>query len=559
MRKYATLMIFFLGVIAGTCGGAELERGEELLARREYSKAIRVYQEILAEKPVDTLALKALALVYSKKRDWEKAAQAWEDLVKLDPDNLEANSERWFALIQASKDDSTRLNGVKEAVREEALSFIETLDDRETALALAYDGLRIAEADSARVAEIERAIVKSFPQSRKAYEIAREKFFDGLYPIWRDDTLKVAFLDDFLREYQVKDWRYTVYQYLLSSLKRLDDADRVRQYGERMLREDSLNPFAYDYLSYILLEMKVDTSRALELAMRAVQLEPGYSKPVNKPREQWELEKGSLPGTARREVAVALMAMRKLNEAEQWIKDAVRVMRPSVNDYATRASLFYTLGRIQEKKGEDDSALRSYVQALIEGDMTNKWTEKADSALKVLYARRFGSERGLMEYARSVSAYSGITFTDVTEEVGLAGRKESRVAWSDFNNDGYDDIILSGKVLFLNSEGNAFIDYSDESGIAGSSANGAVCADFDNDGNMDIFATAGGKGEKTDRLWKGRGDGTFVDLTETAGAVSDTFPTEGAAWGDYDADGHIDLYCANYEIWRQASGLPDFL
>jgi len=523
------------------------------------SKAKSVYQKILTDRPKDTLALAGLATVYSKKRDWENAAQAWENLLRIVPDNLEANSERWYALIQASKDDSVKLDRVKETVTEEALDFLRTLDDRRMALALAYDGLRIAEAESVKVAEVEQEIIRSFPQSKKGYEITTEKFFDGLYPIWRDDTLKVIFLGRFLQEYQANDWRLTVYQYLLSSLKRLDDVDGVRHYGERMLREDSLNPFAYHYLSYILLEMSVDTSRALELAMRAVELEPGYSKPQNKPLEQWKLEKSSLPGTARREVATALMAMGKLNEAERWIKDALRVMRPSVNDFATRASLFYTLGRILEEKDDDDSALGAYVKALIEGDMTNKWTEKADSAFKTVYTRRFGGEQGLMEYARRVSAYNGITFTDVTEEVGLGGRGESRIAWSDFNNDGFDDILLNGRVLFLNSQGDSFADHTDKSGIGDSGTNGAVCADFDNDGNMDFYATSGGKGEKKDRLWKGKGDGTFMDVTETAGTISDTFPTEGAAWGDYEADGHIDLYCANYETWRKASGLPDFL
>lgn len=561
MKSHIAMAVFLFLLLAGVCAGSGLEDAEELLARREYARAIRVYQDILVENPRDTLALEGLATVYTKKRDWQKAVQAWRKVHEILPYNVEANRQRWYALVQNAGDDSTKLAKVREEIDHDAnsLAYHSLRFDLETGALLRYYGLRIAEADSDTVAAAEEAILRNYSQSKKAYEIIQEKFFDGLYPIWRDDTLKVEFLDEFLKKYPANEWRFSVYQYLLSSLKRLEDADGVRDYGERMLREDSLNPFAYDYLSYILQEMKIDTLRALELAKKAVVLEPQYSKPTHKPQEQWELERGSLSGTARREVATALMALGRLDEAKKWIKKAISVMKPTVNEFATKASLHYTLGRILEEKGRNDSALKSYVQALVEGDMTNKWTEKADSAFIALYIKRFGSEQGLMERARSMAGYRGITFTDVTEKIGLGGRKESRIAWADFNNDGYDDILLSGRVLFLNSRGDSFIDYTERSGISGNGVNGAVCADFDNDGNIDFYATSGGKSKQADRLWKGNGDGTFEDVTEGAGSIRDTLPTEGAAWGDYDADGYVDLYCANYEVWREVSGLPDFL
>jgi hypothetical protein len=164
-----------------------------------------------------------------------------------------------------------------------------------------------------------------------------------------------------------------------------------------------------------------------------------------------------------------------------------------------------------------------------------------------------------MEYARRRVGYKGITFTDVTEKMGLGKRGESRVAWADFDNDGYDDLLLSGRALFLNCDGDSFREFTEASGIGLAGATGAVCADFDNDGNLDFYAISGGKGENTDRLWKGNGDGTFIDFTSVAGEVADTLSTEGAAWGDYDLDGFVDLYCANYEVWGEVSGLEDRL
>jgi tetratricopeptide (TPR) repeat protein len=409
------------------------------------------------------------------------------------------------------------------------------------------------------VLKLERAILDSFPMSLKAYEITRDRFYDGLYPIWRDDTLKVEFLDGFLGDYPVNDWRLTVYQFLFSSLKRLEDMKGIRSYGERMLAEDSLNPFAYDYLSYLLLEAGIDTVRALELALKAVEMEPSYEKPRHKPDAHWELEKPPLAATARREVATALTALGRLSEAKVWAMEALDCYTPEVSNFSTRASLFYTLGRIQELRGEKEDAMDSFTSALIEGDMTNKWTLKADSSLRDLYLEAYGSENGLMGHARMSAGYRGITFTDVTEEVGLGGRRESRIAWADFNNDGYDEILLGGRVLFLNCSGDSFRDFTDSAGIGTSGVSGAVCADFDNDGNMDFYAISGGKRDKTDRLWKGNGDGTFVDVTSVARDVTDTLSTEGAAWGDYDLDGYVDLYCANYEVWGEVSGLEDRL
>jgi tetratricopeptide (TPR) repeat protein len=554
MGRLSVLIVCVLAFVPAVFAKGKLDDAKTFLARREYSRAISAYEEILKSNPGDTLALKGLAEVYSKERDWENALKAWQDVLKQLPGDRDANGARWSALLQRAKADSTKLAEAKELVKKEALSFLETLQDKRTAHVLAYLGLRIAEADSAEILAMGDEIVADYPESATAYEIAGERFYDGLYPIWSDDTLKVRFLDKFLKDYQVYEWRLTAFQYLLSSLTRLKDLDGLREYGDRMISEDSLNPFAFEYYSYILLEMDMDTLRALELAKRAIALEPGYGRPRNKPVEEWELDKGPLGGSARREAARALAALGRLDDAKKQVQDAIKVMVPSLNDYATKASLYYTLGLIQERRSETDTALKSYVQALVEGDMTNKWSGKADTAYRALYVRKFGSEEGYMAYARKITGYRGAVFTDVTEQMGLKGSGESRIAWADFNNDGYDDILLCGSALFLNVKGETFENVTENAGIADKGGNGAVCADFDNDGNMDFYAIG-----KFDKLFKGKGDGTFEDVTAGAGAISDTLPTEGAGWGDYDADGHVDLYCANYEIWGKVSGMPDFL
>jgi hypothetical protein len=87
-----------------------------------------------------------------------------------------------------------------------------------------------------------------------------------------------------------------------------------------------------------------------------------------------------------------------------------------------------------------------------------------------------------------------------------------------------------------------------------SGGNGALWADVDNDGRLDLFTmgtgqadVAGGDG----RLWLNQGDGAFlVAEWMLPSRLSDGVPSEGAAWGDFDRDGFVDLYVANYETPR---------
>ncbi len=91
---------------------------------------------------------------------------------------------------------------------------------------------------------------------------------------------------------------------------------------------------------------------------------------------------------------------------------------------------------------------------------------------------------------------------------------------------------------------------------------GVALLDFDNDGRLDVFFTNGARipGLRKDeprfwnRLYRNQGDGTFADVTERAG-VAGIGPagkklwSVGAAWLDYDNDGDLDLFVANYLGW----------
>ena len=141
------------------------------------------------------------------------------------------------------------------------------------------------------------------------------------------------------------------------------------------------------------------------------------------------------------------------------------------------------------------------------------------------------------------------TFTDVAPGLGLDLDGDSdRALWADYDNDGYLDLYVAraeaANVLFHN-DGGTFTDVAGAVGLQGDPtgrAHGAAWGDYDGDGYLDLFVTRHGA---ADRLYRGDGTG-FVDVTTTAG-VGGTATASGRqpAWADYDGDGDIDLFVPN--------------
>jgi hypothetical protein len=74
-------------------------------------------------------------------------------------------------------------------------------------------------------------------------------------------------------------------------------------------------------------------------------------------------------------------------------------------------------------------------------------------------------------------------------------------------------------------------------GVSGGQPN--CWADFNNDGNLDLFV--GMNGKEPNKLYLNNGDGTFREVAKEVG-LADTIDTRGAACGDFDGDGQIDIY-----------------
>lgn len=138
----------------------------------------------------------------------------------------------------------------------------------------------------------------------------------------------------------------------------------------------------------------------------------------------------------------------------------------------------------------------------------------------------------------------------------------------DFDKDGWMDILLvdgssvedyrAGKChpprLYRNRHDGTFADVSAKSGLnfCGWSY-GVAIGDYDNDGWPDVYIT----GYLKSALYRNNHDGTFIDVTAKAGVANEGRWGTSAAFGDYDNDGHLDLFIANY-VDVDINDLPKF-
>jgi enediyne biosynthesis protein E4 len=168
------------------------------------------------------------------------------------------------------------------------------------------------------------------------------------------------------------------------------------------------------------------------------------------------------------------------------------------------------------------------------------------------------------------AASTGLLFTHVTGAAGkfyLPEQMGAGAALFDYDNDGDLDVFLvqDGPLgdgaataargapaarLFRNDLTSAaggagrlrFTDVTDRAGVGlRAYGMGAAVGDYDNDGDLDLFVTAFGP----DTLFRNDGRGTFTDVTAEAG-VSDPLWSTSATFFDYDRDGDLDLFVASY-------------
>jgi hypothetical protein len=169
----------------------------------------------------------------------------------------------------------------------------------------------------------------------------------------------------------------------------------------------------------------------------------------------------------------------------------------------------------------------------------------SDGDLDVYAADRLGKNR--------LFRNDGGKFTQVLADGGpTVFRSTVGACWFDMDGDGDLDLFLADQsgaadAMFRNDK-NVFVNVAPQLGMTGpprtQDEGGVGCAvgDYDNDGRLDLFVANYGHNQ----LYHNNGDGTFTDVAKQLGVDVENHAVS-ADWGDYDNDGYLDLSVISYE------------
>ena len=175
--------------------------------------------------------------------------------------------------------------------------------------------------------------------------------------------------------------------------------------------------------------------------------------------------------------------------------------------------------------------------------------------------------------AGALPARPGVQLADVTAQAGIRFQHNSGAfggkllpetlgsgcAFLDYDNDGWQDILLVNAMdwpghkrqrstprLYRNNRDGTFADVTESAGLdIEMYGMGVAVGDYDNDGFPDILITCVGQS----RLFHNTGKGAFTEVTRSSGLQGHSGFSTSALWFDYDRDGLLDLFICNYVRW----------
>ena len=338
----------------------------------------------------------------------------------------------------------------------------------------------------------------------------------------------------------------------------------MRQYFTQLIKSDALtNPY-YGNLSVKRYEA------ALKLAQKDENLEAMASLMAR--------------------LGLALVDYGNIDEGIEKLKQAYKIYDTPRFPKNTIGELAYAMGVAYMRMGETDNCCANNVadSCIIPFSETAIHTEKQGSETAIKFFKQSINTEGVLpvtkyrsmwlmnlafmtlgEYPEKVPAdylipesvfkseVSFPKFQNVALELGVATDSlAGGVVTEDMDGDGDLDLIVSSweksdSLRYYENRGKeGFKDKTKElrlHEVAGGL--NLTPADYDNDGDLDIYVSRGAwlweQGKIPDSLLQRQDDGTYLDVTYAVGLGRENYPSQAAAWADYDNDGDLDLYVGN--------------
>jgi enediyne biosynthesis protein E4 len=320
----------------------------------------------------------------------------------------------------------------------------------------------------------------------------------------------------------------------------------------------------------MILEAQQEFTSALNSYQRSIELNRRQQRPLTLPLFK---------------IGQLLSKLNRLNDALEHLTSAVTLDQRSSEIRLARGRVLERLGRIAEARKEYEQCVaidgnplaRSQLDRVRSGGVTAPKDATKPNPIAVAGDGSSGPPGSLVKVEtvdrmlfRNDAVRAGLNFVLRNSASPRKYQVETMtggVAVLDYDNDGWLDIYFVNGAelpsmkkissqywnrLFRNNRQGGFTDATSEAGVAGDGYGmGTAVADYDNDGDQDIFVA----GVNRNILYQNQGGGRFRDVTSSS-SLEGIDPVRGklwsvaAAWVDYDNDGKLDLFVANYCKWN---------
>ncbi|MBI3608186.1 MAG: VCBS repeat-containing protein [Nitrospirae bacterium] len=500
---------------------------------------MRRFEAVLLIDPLNGPARLNLGSTWFRMGRYDEAARAYQAVLDVSPDDPDAKAGLWAARLQQAGYSEEAQAAVRAEIEAWRAGNSRSLSRR----LAAYRGFDLLH-DKAQARLLLLKLLSVDLEGDAREEIAQETFEAALGE--QDPVARRRVVDAFLAKFPDSVYRQLLYQYHLSWVARVRGPKEFRREARRLLRRDPDNRTLNFVAGYWSIDFGVDLDWAVARVRRALDHLDHPDVREKLPYvtvERWTRMLSEARGRYEDTLGWGLFQLGHIEEAGSRFERA-RALLPRDHRSA------YHHGRWLEAAGREREALEAYLVAVETGTLI----ADAPVALRRLAIAQGVIDRDARDEWRAFANREGVaTFTDVTEEAGLKGVVGGRVAWGDYDGDGAEDLLVDGQRLFHNDGHGRFVETTAEAGLgANPGGNGGIWADIDNDGRLDLFTMGSGRPDvagSSGRMWMNQGDGTFLERAAMLPAgLTHGAPTEGAGWGDFDRDGFVDLYLANYEL-----------